>query len=103
MVNIKDYYEYKDLSIVPAIAELVYEYINRPTSPILLKLKAMFKYFRLICKLEYKEILASLINKCKLKILDILKVLPELLPFQPGEDEEASIGLWQPLKEEELD
>jgi hypothetical protein len=30
MVNVKDYYEYKDLSIISAIVDLVYEYINRP-------------------------------------------------------------------------
>lgn len=30
MVNIKDYYEYKDLSVIPAIANWVYEYIHHP-------------------------------------------------------------------------
>jgi hypothetical protein len=54
MVNVKDYYEYKDLSIISAIVDLVYEYINRPLLEILLKLKAMFKFFRLICKIEYQ-------------------------------------------------
>lgn len=51
MVNIKDYYEYKDLSIITAIVDLVYEYISRPLPEILLKLKAIFKFFRLICKI----------------------------------------------------
>lgn len=30
MLNVKDYYEYKDLSVITTIVDLVYEYINRP-------------------------------------------------------------------------
>jgi hypothetical protein len=51
LVNVKDYYEYKDLSVIPSIVNLVYEYINRPMPEILLKLKAIFRFFRLICKI----------------------------------------------------
>jgi hypothetical protein len=54
MVNVKDYYEYKDLSVISTLVDLVYEYINRPFPDILLKIKAIFKFFRLICKIEYQ-------------------------------------------------
>jgi hypothetical protein len=51
LVNIKDYYEYKGLSVVQTIVDLVYEYINHPAPEMLLKLRAIFKFFRLICKI----------------------------------------------------
>jgi hypothetical protein len=103
LVNVKDYYEYKDLSIIPAIVDLVFEYISRPQPAILLKLRAIFKFFRLICKIEYQEIQTRLIAKCKLKILDILSVLPELLPYEPTDEDELAIALWRPVDEEEAD
>lgn len=88
MINIKDYYEYKEMSIINEFIDLIAEYLHKNKRETLIKIRSLFKYFKLIFRIYYQEILEKLVQVCKLKIIEILKVIPEILPFMNRSEDE---------------
>ena len=72
------------------------KYLLKKSPLVLAKLKAIINYFKLTFRLEYIDIIDKIINNCKMRFIEVLKEIPELLPFQ-YEDPTEGFGLWQPI------
>jgi hypothetical protein len=63
---------------------------------VLAKLKAIINYFKMIFRLEYMDIIDKIIGICKMRFIEVLVEIPELLPFQ-YEDPTEGYGLWREI------
>ncbi len=55
MINIKDFYEYSEMSILNEFVELISNYLNKRTAHTMNKIKAILSFFKLIFKINYKQ------------------------------------------------
>ncbi len=100
LISIKDYYQYGEMSIFQQIISLISIYLEKKSEDSIFKLKTILKHFKLLFRLNYMEIIEKIIVVCKLRLIQILEILPELLPCVIDE-EKGGLGLWKDISEEE--
>ena len=71
-------------------------YLQKKTDARLNKMRAILSYFTLIFRMAYLDIIDKIINLCKLRFMEILEELPELLPFR-FDDPTEGFKLWLPV------
>jgi hypothetical protein len=86
------------MSIEHELIELIGSYLNKKSEVVVRKIKALLKYFKLIFLINYMETLTKIINLTKLRIVEILEIVPELLPYHCSM-EKGGFGLWQAISE----
>ena len=75
----------------------------------IVEIRMMLRSFKFIYRVIYKEILEEIIKMCKVKLIVLLKHIPELLPFaakteaelEPYEEVSLYDGIWNSIKDEE--
>ena len=64
------------MSIIPELLDLITEYLSKKSDKILNKIKALLRYFKLLFRVNYSDFIDKLIDICKLRIIEILEVIP---------------------------
>ena len=85
---------------------MLFEYIQRfvnDDKDEIGKIKLILRQFRFSLMMVYEQLISDIITSTKKNFMKLLKVIPELLPYEPktGSEEAVNIcGLWSPVTEE---
>lgn len=69
MINIKDFYEYSEMSVLNELVDLIGNYLNKRALKNMKKINAILIFFKLIFRLNYKETIEKIINSCKMRLI----------------------------------
>jgi hypothetical protein len=81
LINIQQYYEYKDFDIKNYLVEKIVDFCMYDKGNKDAEIRMMLRSFKFIYRVIYKEILEEIIKLCKGKLTILLKHIPEILPF----------------------
>lgn len=76
MINIQQYYEYKDFDIKNYLVEKIVDFCVYDKDTKDIEIRMMLRSFKFIYRVIYKDILEEIIKLCKGKLVILLRSIP---------------------------